>query len=198
MSNHDSRVSRLEGAYPDGAARERCPACGGSGVEPTEAAAVRGLVARFAAAAKQLGFDEPPPQPAPSVDDEPPSPCSMCHGELFVTARAIEGHHAEVAQSTEATMRRLQATADALRRCDARWQRPPESMSFAEQLMSWWNRAVDATTGSPGEPSSPGAATSAESELVPTRLAAGRGTAARGRTAAPRKTGHDSHDDKGA
>ncbi len=86
--------------------------------------------------------------------------CGLCHGELFVTATAIAEHHAEVAQATAVTMQRLEATADALRRCDARWQRPPESMSFAERLMTWWNRCEDATSSS-GEPSSSGAATPA-------------------------------------
>lgn len=191
MSGHDSRVSRLEGFYPDGAAREPCPSCTGTGTAPSEADAVHQLVAHFAKAAEEAGFDEPAPEPVPVVDEEPPSPCGLCRGELFVTARAIEGHHAEVAESTAVTMQRLEATAEGLRRCDARWQRPVESMSFAEQLMSWWNRCEDATTESPGEPSSSGAATSAGPELVPPAPPLGRAGRERLRVLPGKNADHD-------
>lgn len=151
---------------------------------PSEAEGVRGLVARFVAAAAKRGFEEPPPEP-PAPSDEPRSPCGLCRGELLVTARAIEGHHAEAAQATAATARLLANTADALRRHDVRWQRPPEAMSFAEKLMSWWNRCVDATTGSPETPSGSGAAPSPGLELVPDLHGAGPGGVADGSCSQP-------------
>jgi len=107
VSGHDSRVSRLEGFYPDGAAREPCPACDGTGTAPSEAGAVRGLIGRFAAAASELGFHEAPPEP-PAPFDEPRVPCGLCRGELLVTAAVCAEHRAEVAQATAVTMQRLE------------------------------------------------------------------------------------------
>ena len=158
MSGHDSRVSRLEGFYPDGAPREPCPSCDGSGMAPSEADVARSLVAYFAAAGEARGFHEPPPELPPSLDEASWDPCRLCRGDLFVTARAVEAHRAAAAHSGAATTRRLAATADALRRCDVRWQRPLSEMSYVERLMAWWNRCEDAT-GSLDGPSPSGGAT---------------------------------------